>query len=75
MGPLLRVLGWNPTEAEVSTHCIPCTLLRSIFQVNRMIAEVDVDHNGKMDLMEFIMMMHNQVGKTDTMEEMKMAFR
>jgi len=59
MGPLLRVLGWNPTEAEV----------------NRMIAEVDVDHNGKMDLMEFIMMMHNQVGNTDTMEEMKMAFR
>ena len=75
MGPLLRVLGWNPTEAEVSTHCIPFTLLRSIFQVNRMIAEVDVDHNGKMDLMEFIMMMHNQVGNTDTMEEMKMAFR
>ena len=56
---MLRVLGWNPTEAEV----------------NRMIAEVDVDHNGKMDLMEFIMMMHNQVGNTDTMEEMKMAFR
>jgi len=59
MGPLLRALGWNPTEAEV----------------NGMIAEVDVDHNGKMDLMEFIMMMHNQVGNTDTMEEMKMAFR
>jgi hypothetical protein len=75
MGPLLRVLGWNPTEAEVSTPGIPCTLLRSILQVNRMIAEVDVDHNGKMDLMEFIMMMHNQVGNTDTMEEMKMAFR
>ena len=75
MGPLLRVLGWNPTEAEVRTSSIPRTLLRSILQVNRMIAEVDVDHNGKMDLLEFIMMMHNQVGNTDTMEEMKMAFR
>ena len=40
-----------------------------------MIAEVDVDHNGKMDLLEFIMMMHNQLGNTDTMQEIKMAFR
>ena len=24
-------------------------------------AEVDVDHNGKMDLSEFILMMHKQV--------------
>ena len=30
-------------------------------QVNTIMAEVDVDHNGKMDLSEFILMMHKQV--------------
>ena len=58
-------------------------------QVNTIMAEVDVDHNGKMDLSEFILMMHkqvnffrenrsskdSQVGSTDTMEEMRIAFR
>ena len=32
-----------------------------LLQVNAIMAEVDVDHNGKMDLAEFIVMMHNQV--------------
>ena len=32
-------------------------------QVNAIMAEVDVDHNGKMDLAEFIVMMHNQVAR------------
>jgi len=59
MPALLRALGWNPTETEV----------------NNIMAEVDVDHNGKMDLAEFIVMMHGQVGSTDTMEEMRIAFR
>jgi len=59
MPALLRALGWNPTETEVNT----------------IMAEVDVDHNGKMDLSEFILMMHKQVGSTDTMEEMRIAFR
>merc|ERR1719431_1407094 len=59
MPTLLRAMGWNPTEAEVNT----------------IMAEVDVDHNGKMDLAEFIVMMHNQVGSSDTMEEMRIAFR
>ena len=27
-------------------------------------AEVDVDHNGKMDLSEFILMMHKQVSSS-----------
>ena len=38
-------------------------------------ASIDVDHNGKIDLLEFVLMMHNTVGKTDTMEEIRMAFR
>lgn len=59
MPTLLRALGWNPTEQEV----------------NNIMAEVDVDHNGKMDLAEFIVMMHSQVGSIDTMEEMRIAFR
>merc|ERR1711936_542963 len=44
-------------------------------EVNTLMAGVDVDHNGKIDLQEFVLMMHNTVGKTDTMEEIKMAFR
>merc|ERR1712080_620602 len=59
MPSLLRALGSNPTQQEV----------------NDIMAEVDVDHNGKMDLGEFIVMMHSQVGSTDTMEEMRIAFR
>ena len=38
-------------------------------------ASIDVDHNGRIDLLEFIVMMHQTVGRTDTMEEIKMAFR
>jgi len=59
MGYLLRALGWNPTQAEV----------------HDLMAVVDIDHNGKMDLTEFILMMHKQVGSPDTMEDIKMAFR
>ena len=51
--------GCNPTETEVNT----------------LMASIDVDHNGKIDLLEFVLMMHNTVGKTDTMEEIRMAFR
>merc|ERR1712106_471456 len=42
-GSILRALGRNPTHAEV----------------NSMMAQVDVDHNGKLDLTEFIVMVHN----------------
>jgi len=39
-------------------------------------AEVDLDHNGKMDLKEFIVMMYNVLGNNkDNMEEIQMAFR
>ena len=40
-----------------------------------MMAEADVDHNGKLELPEFIVLMHNKLGRTDQAEEMKMAFR
>jgi len=59
MPDLLRALGRNPTCDELNT----------------IMAEVDVDHNGKVDLREFVVMMYNQVGITDDMEVMQMAFR
>jgi len=59
MPDLLRALGRNPTRDELNT----------------IMAEVDVDHNGKVDLREFIVMMHDQVGTFDDIEELKMAFR
>ena len=42
MGHLLRTMGYNPTEAEV----------------NNLIAEVDVDHNGKVCLTFFLTKFH-----------------
>ena len=62
-GPLLRALGRNPTHAEV----------------NSLMARVDVDHNGKLDLGEFIMMMHNNSidfnRETEQEQDIKQAFR
>ena len=43
--------------------------------MNNLMVRVDVDHNGKIDLMEFIWMMHDTLEKTDTMEDLKIAFR
>ena len=62
MPALLRALGWNPTETEVFTpSTTPIIIIVLLKQVNTIMAEVDVDHNGKMDLSEFILMMHKQV--------------
>lgn len=62
-GPLLRALGKNPTHAEV----------------NSLMARVDVDHNGKLDLGEFIMMMHNNSldynREQEKEQDIKLAFR
>ena len=59
---------WGGTQLRLRSHhddvlgqkhdIIIITLLK---QVNTIMAEVDVDHNGKMDLSEFILMMHKQV--------------
>ena len=43
LGSLMRALGNNPTHAEV----------------NQLMARADVDHNGRLDIREFIRMMHN----------------
>jgi len=66
-GPLLRAMGNNPTQAEVY----------------QLMARADVDYNGKLDITEFIMMMHrnnlelkdDQVEEIQRREEMKHAFR
>jgi len=61
LGSLMRALGKNPTEQELYI----------------IMAEVDLDHNGKLDLKEFIMLMHNMMENkdNDNMEEIQMAFR
>ena len=38
-------------------------------------AEVDVNHNGKIDLFEFVLMMHNNIAQSDDMEDIQLAFR
>eukprot|EP00090_Calanus_glacialis_P004738 TRINITY_DN13561_c0_g1_i2.p2 TRINITY_DN13561_c0_g1~~TRINITY_DN13561_c0_g1_i2.p2 ORF type:complete len:221 (-),score=70.77 TRINITY_DN13561_c0_g1_i2:1388-2011(-) len=61
LGTVLRTLGRNPTKKELYD----------------IMAEVDVDHNGKMDLREFVQMMHKMLGNKDkdNMEEIQIAFR
>ena len=44
----MRALGNNPTHAEV----------------NQLMARADVDHNGRLDIREFIRMMHNYSTET-----------
>ena len=50
-----------------------------ITQVNSLMAEADVDHNGKLDLTEFILLMHKNNPFVDPEEEnedeMRLAFR
>ena len=56
---MLRAYGCNPTEREVFS----------------LMAEVDVNHNGKIDLFEFVMMMHNNIAHSDEIEDIRIAFR
>ena len=69
----MRALGNNPTHAEVSTFvmshvsCIVCHVSR--VQVNQLMARADVDHNGKLDVVEFIRMMHNYGEETGDREQ------
>merc|ERR1711915_847357 len=57
-GPLLRALGRNPTGAEV----------------NSLMAEADVDHNGKLDLTEFILLMHKTIHLLMLKKKMRRRF-
>ena len=54
LGHLMRALGRNPTAAEVSFVTLTGHGSQSLLQLNEMIAEVDVDHNGSLDIKEFI---------------------
>ena len=38
-------------------------------------AVVDVNHNGKIDLFEFVLLMHNNMGDPDPLDEIRIAFR
>ncbi|KAJ1285876.1 hypothetical protein BS78_03G311900 [Paspalum vaginatum] len=59
LGTVMRSLGQNPTEAELQD----------------MIAEVDADGNGTIDLQEFLGLMARRMKDTDSEEELKEAFR
>merc|ERR1712087_75486 len=59
LGPVMRSLGQNPTEAELQD----------------MINEVDADGNGTIDFPEFCTLMARKMKDTDSEEELKEAFR
>ena len=59
LASVLRCYGCNPTEQEVFA----------------LMAVVDVNHNGKIDLFEFVLMMHNNIDQPDPLDEIRIAFR
>lgn len=59
LGVVLRSLGQNPSEAELTD----------------LIAEVDQDGNGEIDFNEFLLMMAKRSKDADTMEQAMEAFR
>ena len=59
LGFMLRSLGRNPTEEEVFN----------------LMAEVDVDHNGKLDFSEFTVMMKDKMTEEDLELQIKQSLR
>ena len=59
LGTVMRSLGQNPSEAELTD----------------MINEVDADGNGTIDFPEFLTMMARKMRDTDSEEEIKEAFK
>eukprot|EP00915_Cephaloidophora_sp_WS-2016_P002573 GHVH01003451.1.p1 GENE.GHVH01003451.1~~GHVH01003451.1.p1 ORF type:complete len:151 (+),score=41.97 GHVH01003451.1:86-538(+) len=59
LGTVMRSLGQNPTEAELSD----------------MINEVDVDGSGCMDFSEFLSLMARKMKDTDSEDELREAFK
>jgi len=59
LGVLMRTLGRNPTEEEIQT----------------IMNEIDVDHNGKLDFSEFVIMMRDKLSGEDMEQEIRQAFR
>ena len=59
LGVLMRTLGRNPTEEEILN----------------IMNEIDVDHNGKLDFSEFVIMMRDKLSGEDMEQEIRQAFR
>jgi len=59
LGVLMRTLGRNPTEEEIMN----------------IMNEIDVDHNGKLDFPEFVIMMRDKLSGEDMEQEIRQAFR
>eukprot|EP00915_Cephaloidophora_sp_WS-2016_P002572 GHVH01003450.1.p1 GENE.GHVH01003450.1~~GHVH01003450.1.p1 ORF type:complete len:151 (+),score=41.48 GHVH01003450.1:52-504(+) len=59
LGTVMRSLGQNPTEAELSD----------------MINEVDVDGSGSIDFSEFLSLMARKMKDTDSEDELREAFK
>ena len=59
LGVLMRTLGRNPTEEEIMN----------------IMNEIDVDHNGKLDFSEFVIMMRDKLSGEDMEQEIRQAFR
>ena len=59
LGTVIRSLGWNPTEAELSS----------------LTASYVKDSNGIINFHEFINIIANKATETDTEEELREAFR
>mmetsp|Transcript_14523 Transcript_14523/g.31599 ORF Transcript_14523/g.31599 Transcript_14523/m.31599 type:complete len:150 (+) Transcript_14523:114-563(+) len=59
LGVVMRSLGQNPTEAELTD----------------MINEVDADGNGTIDFPEFLTLMARKMQSADTEDELKEAFK
>jgi calmodulin len=59
LGTVMRILGQNPTEAELQD----------------MINEIDTDDNGTIDFPEFLVMMANKCKDINAEDEMTEAFR
>ena len=59
LGELMRSLGRNPTEEEIF----------------HLMAEVDVDHNGKLDFSEFTVLMNEKLTEDPIKQQIKHALR
>jgi calmodulin len=74
LGTVMRSLGQNPTEAELSDMVNEVSLSLTVIHVS-IICQVDADGNGKIDFAEFLTMMSRKMRDVDSEEEIKEAFK